>query len=101
GRHRSIEARAGASWAAIDCAADCPYPVAMSDDPNRDRPGAWRRVLPELVLVLATMAWGGTFLAVQTGLAVSGPLFFVGSRFAVAALAAGAGAPWGAGARGG
>ena len=61
----------------------------MSDDPNRDRPGAWRRALPELVLVLATMAWGGTFLAVQTGLAVSGPLFFVGSRFAVAALAAG------------
>lgn len=40
----------------------------------------------ETALILVTMVWGGTFLAVQHALAVSGPLFFVGLRFAVAAL---------------
>ncbi|HET9068138.1 MAG TPA: DMT family transporter, partial [Amaricoccus sp.] len=49
---------------------------------------AWRRSAPELVLVLATVVWGGTFLAVKLGLGESGPLFFVGSRFALAALIA-------------
>jgi drug/metabolite transporter (DMT)-like permease len=39
----------------------------------------------ELALIAITMVWGGTFLAVQHGLAASGPLFFVGVRFAVAA----------------
>lgn len=39
----------------------------------------------EAALILVTMVWGGTFLAVQHALAVSGPLFFVGLRFAVAA----------------
>lgn len=40
----------------------------------------------EAALILVTMVWGGTFLAVQHALTVSGPLFFVGLRFAVAAL---------------
>src|SRR5690606_1272789 len=42
----------------------------------------------ELALIAITMIWGGTFLAVQQALAVSGPLFFVGLRFASAALLA-------------
>jgi len=41
----------------------------------------------EAALVAVTMVWGGTFLAVQQALSVSGPLFFVGVRFAAAALA--------------
>ncbi|MGE9550522.1 DMT family transporter [Erwinia amylovora] len=43
----------------------------------------------ELVLVLITMVWGGTFLAVHHAMTVSGPFFFVGSRFAMAALVLG------------
>jgi drug/metabolite transporter (DMT)-like permease len=39
----------------------------------------------ELVLILITMVWGGTFLLVQYALASSGPMFFVGLRFAAAA----------------
>lgn len=41
---------------------------------------------PEWVLAGVTFLWGGTFLAVQTALTWSGPLFFVGLRFALAAL---------------
>ncbi|MFF7109549.1 MULTISPECIES: DMT family transporter [Pseudomonas] len=40
----------------------------------------------ELVLVFITMLWGGTFLIVHTVMSVSGPMFFVGLRFAAAAL---------------
>jgi drug/metabolite transporter (DMT)-like permease len=40
----------------------------------------------EAVLVLITLLWGGTFLLVQHALTVSGPMFFVGLRFAAAAL---------------
>ena len=43
----------------------------------------------ESLLVLITMFWGGTFLAVQYAVTLSGPLFFVGLRFAMAALAVG------------
>lgn len=39
----------------------------------------------ELALILITMLWGGTFLLVQYALAASGPMFFVGLRFAAAA----------------
>lgn len=39
----------------------------------------------ELVLILITMLWGGTFLLVQYALTASGPMFFVGLRFAAAA----------------
>ncbi len=41
----------------------------------------------EAVLVLITMLWGGTFLAVHQAMLVSGPFFFVGLRFATATLA--------------
>lgn len=41
---------------------------------------------PQLALVLITMIWGGTFLTVQYALNFSSPMFFVGCRFAVAAL---------------
>lgn len=44
----------------------------------------------ECVLVVITMFWGGTFLLVQHAMAVSGPMFFVGLRFAAAALIVGA-----------
>jgi len=40
----------------------------------------------ELVLMLITVVWGGTFLAVHHAMTVSGPFFFVGLRFATAAL---------------
>ncbi len=39
----------------------------------------------EIVLVLITMIWGATFLLVQQAMSVSGPMFFVGLRFAAAA----------------
>ncbi|HAU56017.1 MAG TPA: EamA family transporter [Sphingobacterium sp.] len=41
----------------------------------------------EAILILITMFWGGTFLAVQYAVTQSGPFFFVGLRFATAALA--------------
>ncbi len=44
---------------------------------------------PEALLILITMFWGGTFLAVQYAMTLSGPFFFVGLRFATAALAVG------------
>jgi drug/metabolite transporter (DMT)-like permease len=42
--------------------------------------------LQEVALILITLIWGGTFLAVQHALTTSGALFFVGTRFAIAAL---------------
>lgn len=40
----------------------------------------------ECVLILITMVWGVTFLLVQHALTASGPMFFVGLRFAAAAV---------------
>lgn len=40
----------------------------------------------EMVLVFITILWGGTFLLVHNVMTVSGPMFFVGLRFAAAAL---------------
>ena len=40
----------------------------------------------ELVLIFITMIWGGTFLVVHRAMQYSGPFFFVGLRFATAAL---------------
>jgi drug/metabolite transporter (DMT)-like permease len=40
----------------------------------------------EAVLILITMIWGGTFLIVKHAMTFSGPMFFVGLRFAAAAL---------------
>lgn len=39
-----------------------------------------------MVLVFITMLWGGTFLLVHNVMSVSGPMFFVGLRFAAATL---------------
>lgn len=55
--------------------------------PNRHKT-ALARSLPELTLVFITMIWGVTFLVVHNGMTMSGPLFLVGCRFAVAALCA-------------
>lgn len=41
----------------------------------------------EALLILITLFWGGTFLAVQYAVTMSGPFFFVGLRFATAGLA--------------
>lgn len=41
----------------------------------------------EALLILITMFWGGTFLAVQYAVTLSDPFFFVGLRFATAAIA--------------
>ena len=46
----------------------------------------WRLSRAEQVLIFITMLWGGTFLLVHTVMAVSGPMFFVGLRFAAAAV---------------
>ena len=40
----------------------------------------------EAVLIFITILWGGTFLIVQHAMTVSGPMFFVGLRFAAAAV---------------
>jgi drug/metabolite transporter (DMT)-like permease len=49
-------------------------------------PPIFRLNRQEMVLLVMTMIWGGSFLATQQALSVSGPLFFVGFRFVVAAL---------------
>ena len=56
--------------------------------PNSKQPPAisFRLSKAELVLVFITMLWGGTFLLVHNVMSVSGPMFFVGLRFAAAAL---------------
>lgn len=41
----------------------------------------------EALLILITMFWGGTFLAVQYAVTLSDPFYFVGLRFATAAIA--------------
>ncbi len=41
---------------------------------------------PELALIGVTILWGGTFLIVHGAMRETGPLFFVGLRFATAAL---------------
>ena len=41
----------------------------------------------EAALLAVTVLWGGTFVVMHAAMAHSGPLFFVGLRFAVAGLA--------------
>ena len=41
---------------------------------------------PEIVLILITIIWGGTFLAVHYALNFTSPIFFVGTRFGIAAV---------------
>jgi drug/metabolite transporter (DMT)-like permease len=43
----------------------------------------------ELALILITVFWGATFLIIHLAMAVSGPLFFVGFRFGIAAIVTG------------
>jgi drug/metabolite transporter (DMT)-like permease len=47
---------------------------------------AFRLTRQELALILITVFWGGTFLIVHLAMAISGPLFFVGLRFGIAAI---------------
>ncbi|MFK0089905.1 DMT family transporter [Pseudomonas sp. NPDC090755] len=59
----------------------------MNPNSNAERPSVSLRLSKaELVLVFITMLWGGTFLLVHNVMTVSGPMFFVGLRFAAAAL---------------
>ena len=58
----------------------------MSQAPSRKPAVTFRLSKAELVLVFITMLWGGTFLIVHNVMTVSGPMFFVGLRFAAAAL---------------
>lgn len=55
----------------------------MSDTTRKLTVGITRQ---ELVLIFITVIWGGTFLVVHQGMHYSGPFFFVGLRFATAAL---------------
>ncbi|MBA1204582.1 DMT family transporter [Pseudomonas capeferrum] len=57
-----------------------------SPSSSRPSPFPFRLSKAEVVLVFITMLWGGTFLLVHTVMSVSGPMFFVGLRFAAAAL---------------
>lgn len=56
---------------------------AASDKPAQHRLMIGR---PELALIGVTVLWGGTFLIVHHAMRETGPLFFVGLRFATAAL---------------
>jgi len=59
----------------------------MTPTNSAERPSvSFRLSKAELVLVFITMLWGGTFLLVHNVMTVSGPMFFVGLRFAAAAL---------------
>lgn len=63
--------------------------AATAGSPGPDGPEPWRWLgltRPELALILITMVWGTTFLVVHAAMKTSGPLFFVGLRFLVAAL---------------
>ncbi|BBO32751.1 DMT family transporter [Lacipirellula parvula] len=58
----------------------------MTEPTPSSRSLVWRMSRQELVLLVSTIGWGGTFLATQKGVALSGPLFFVGLRFLFATL---------------
>ena len=59
----------------------------MTSINRADRPSvSFRLSRAELVLVFITILWGGTFLLVHNVMTVSGPMFFVGLRFAAATL---------------
>jgi len=46
-----------------------------------------RRLLPDGLLLLTTIVWGGSFLVTRRGIAHASPLIFIALRFAVAAVA--------------
>ncbi|BFO09535.1 hypothetical protein GGER_20450 [Serratia rubidaea] len=42
-------------------------------------PGLWLKIRPqEAILIVITMIWGGTFLAIHHAMTVSGPFFLSG-----------------------
>ena len=61
----------------------------MLHNSAQNKPASSRLMIgkPELALIGVTVLWGGTFLIVHQAMRESGPLFFVGLRFATAALA--------------
>ncbi|MFS0827698.1 DMT family transporter [Pseudomonas phoenicis] len=58
----------------------------MNNAPNRKPHHSFQLSRAEMVLIFITFLWGGTFLLVHNVMAVSGPMFFVGLRFAAAAV---------------
>lgn len=60
----------------------------MLHDGAPDKPAQNRLMIgrPELALIGVTILWGGTFLIVHHAVRETGPFFFVGLRFATAAL---------------
>lgn len=61
--------------------------MASLDQPFSPPAGRiFARHAPALVLFGVTFIWGASFLIIQTALAVSGPLFFQGLRYGIAAL---------------
>lgn len=57
-----------------------------NDAPDKPEDGRLMIGRPELALIGVTILWGGTFLIVHHAMREAGPLFFVGLRFATAAL---------------
>ncbi|WP_070154223.1 DMT family transporter [Sphingobium phenoxybenzoativorans] len=62
----------------------------MLHNPFLDKTPAPRLMIgrAELALIGITLLWGATFLIVKNAMTVTGPLFFVGLRFATATIAA-------------
>ncbi|MGV3770764.1 MAG: DMT family transporter [Sphingobium phenoxybenzoativorans] len=62
----------------------------MLHNPSLDKTPAPRLMIgrAELALIGITLLWGATFLIVKNAMTVTGPLFFVGLRFATATVAA-------------
>ncbi|WP_315915384.1 DMT family transporter [Arthrobacter sp. lap29] len=56
--------------------------------PTARRPRRFSLSWPELALLFITILWGGTYLVIHLAMKYSGPMFFVGVRFGVAALVA-------------
>ena len=65
----------------------CKIRAAMTTSTSSPRFNRFSKA--ECILVFITMIWGGTFLLVQHAMTVSGPMFFVGLRFAAAAIVVG------------
>ncbi len=62
--------------------------VPIPRTPRPLSPGPLALSRQELALLAITVIWGGTYLVVHLAMRYSGPMFFVGVRFAVAGLAA-------------
>lgn len=59
----------------------------LARDPSASPPTAMRRWQADLLLILATLTWGGTFLVVQNSIKEVAPFTFIAFRFALGALA--------------